>query len=88
MEGSDKGGERMGVIADTRQVIQDLVSPDLKRSDEAVQTMKKTLPEMESRLLAAIKASEDHLSLKIDFALLQQKYEDLQRKHEGEHKSQ
>ena len=72
----------MGVIADTRQAIQDLVSPDLKRIDEAVQALKKALPEMEGRLLAAIKASEDHLSLKIDFALLQQKYEDLQRKQE------
>jgi hypothetical protein len=70
----------VGVIADTRQVVQDLVSPDLTRIDEAVQSLKKALPEMESRLLAAIKASEDHLSLKIDFAMLQQKYKDLQRK--------
>ena len=74
----------MGVTADTRQVIQDLVSPGLKRVDEAVQSLKKALPEIESRLLAAIKASEDHLGLKIDFALLQQKYEDLQRKHEDQ----
>ena len=78
----------MGVIADTRQVIQDLVSPDLKRIEEEVQTIKKVLPEMEARLLAAIKASEDHLSLKIDFALLQQKYDDLQRKHEEGLKAQ
>ena len=78
----------MGVIADTRQVIQDLVSPDLKRIEEEVQTIKKVLPEMEARLLSAIKASEDHLSLKIDFALLQQKYDDLQRKHEEGRKTQ
>jgi hypothetical protein len=70
----------VGVIADTRQVVQDLVSPDLTRIDEAVQSLKKALPEMESRLLAAIKASEDHLSLKIEFAMLQRKYKDLQRK--------
>ncbi len=78
----------MGVIADTRQVIQDLVSPDLKRIEEEVQTIKRALPEMETRLLSAIKASEDHLSLKIDFALLQQKYDDLQRKHEEGQKAQ
>ena len=73
-------GDRMGRIADTRRVVQDPVSPDLKRVDKAVHALKKALPEMESRLLAAIKASGDHLGL-IDFALLQQ-YEDLQRKHE------
>ncbi len=78
----------MGFMADTRQVVQDLVSPDLKRIDETVQALKKALPEMESRLLAAIKASEDHVSLKIDFALLQQKYEDSQRKHESSQKAQ
>ena len=73
----------MGVIADTR-----LVSPGLKRIEEEVQTLKKALPEMESRLLATIKASQDHLSLKIDFALLQQKYEDLQRKQVSAEKAQ
>ena len=78
----------MGVIADTRQVIQDLVSPDLKRIEEEVQTLKRALPEMESRLLAAIRASQDHLSLKIDSALLQQKYEDLQRKQVQPEKAQ
>jgi len=77
----------MRVIADTRQVVQDLVSPDLKRIDETVQALKKALPKMETRLLAAIKALEDHLSLKIDFALLQQKYEDLQRRHGGGQKT-
>ena len=78
----------MGVIPDTRQVIQDFVSPDLKRIEEEVQMIKKALPEMETPLLTAIKASEDHLSLKIDFALLQRKYEDLQRKHGEGQKAQ
>lgn len=78
----------MGSIVDIRQVVQDLVSPDLKQTDETVQALKKALPEMEARLPAAIKASEDHLRLKIDFALLQQKCEDLQRKHEGSEKAQ
>ena len=78
----------MSFVANTRQVVQDFVSPDLKRIDETVQALKKALPEMEARLLAAIKASEHHLSLKIAFALLQQKYEDLQRKHEGSQKAQ
>ncbi len=86
--GESKRGEGVGVVADTRQVIQDIVSPDLKRIDEAVQTIKKALPEMETRLLAAIKALEDHLSLKIDFAMLQQKYEDLQRKQGESQKAQ
>ncbi len=82
----------MGGLTDMRQVVQDFVLPDLKRDlsrvCETVQMLKKAMPEMETRLLAAIKASEDHLSLKIDFALLQQKYEDLQRKHEGIQKAQ
>ncbi len=73
----------MGGLADMRQVVQDLVSPDLKSIDGTGQALRKALPEMETRLLAAIKASENRLSLKIDFALLQQKYEDLQRKHDG-----
>ena len=64
-----------------------IVSPDLKRIEEEVQTIKRALPEMEARLLAAIKTSENHIGLKIDFALLQQKYEDLQRKHEEEQKA-
>ncbi len=72
----------MGVTADTRQVIQELVAPDLKRMDEAPRGWKKALPEMGTRLLPAINLSEDRRSLRIDFARLRQKYRDLQRRYQ------
>ncbi len=72
----------MGAIEETRAVIQDLLAPDLRKLGEQVAALQKALPEMEARLLLAIKASADQLNLKMDYALLQGKYEALQRKME------
>ncbi len=72
----------MGAIEETLTVIQDVLAPDLRKLGEQVAALQKALPEMEARLLLAIKASADQLNLKMDYAPLQGKYEALQRKME------
>ena len=72
----------MGAIEGTRAVIQDGSAPNLRRLGEEVAAAHKALGKMEARMLAAIQAAKDHLSLWIDRALLQENFEALQRRME------
>lgn len=65
---------------ETHAAARDQLAPNLRKLGGQIVALQKASPEMEARLLLAIKASADQLNLKMDYALLQGQYEALQRR--------
>ncbi len=81
----------MGVVAEIREVIQDLVAPELKELGAKLETLAQSQRErldalaqnqsaMKTELLQAIVQSEERLMLTMKVALLSQQNEQLQKK--------
>ena len=76
----------MGVVADVREIIQDLVAPELKELSVKLDALAQSQGGMETRLLKAIAQSEERILLLLKVADLSQQNAQLMKQLSEVHK--